>query len=146
LLLPARQRTDASRPLFTQLDDIDDLAQASRVAIEALKERQRLIDGQLLRQLGFLKLDAEQLAQLIRRAVPGAAEYFDGAGVGSDQALTDLERGRLARSVRPKQSKALAGANLKIESRDGNDIAIYAFRSPFTRRAGDVTTGGFGVS
>ena len=82
LLLSARKSTDAGVALFAELDLVDHFADIARVAVEALEERQGLIDGQLLGQLGVLELDAEQLAKVVGIRFPGAAEDFDVARVG----------------------------------------------------------------
>src|SRR5882672_3674879 len=77
LLLATRQSSNARMALFAQLYLIDDFSDIARIAIEALEERERLIDRELLRQLGVLELDPEQLAQIPRVRLPAAAEYLD---------------------------------------------------------------------
>src|SRR5258705_1304504 len=77
LLLSTRQSSNTRVALFAQFHLIDDFSDIACVAIEALEERERLIDCELLRQLGVLELDAEQLAQVPGVRLPAAAEYLD---------------------------------------------------------------------
>src|SRR5437868_14886348 len=59
LLLPPREISDACRAFFAELDLVDDFADVAGFAVEALKEGERLVDCQLLRELGVLELDSE---------------------------------------------------------------------------------------
>ena len=63
LLLTTRQRSYSRIALLSQLHLVDDHGHIDGVAIEALEKSKRLIDGQLLRELSILELDAEELAE-----------------------------------------------------------------------------------
>ena len=124
LLLAAGQGPDARQSFLTELDLIDDLADVARLAVEALEEGERLVDGQLLGELGILELDAEQLAQLVLVRFPPAAEDLDAPRIRREKSLADLDGGRFSGAVRPKQSKALARQNLELEAVDGDDVVV----------------------
>src|SRR6185436_9394224 len=57
LLLSAGQSADAGQSLLAELDLIDDLANVACLTVEALEKRERLVDGELLGELGILELD-----------------------------------------------------------------------------------------
>src|SRR5947208_8669958 len=59
LLLSAGEISDTCRAFFAELDLVDDFADVAGFAVEALKESERLVDRQLLGELGVLELDSE---------------------------------------------------------------------------------------
>ena len=98
-------------------------------AIEAAKEPHRLLHGELLAELRFLKLNAEQVSELPLIGGPSAAEHEDVSRVRCQQTLTDLDRRRLARTVGAEETEAFARPDLEVEARHRHDIAV-AFVKP----------------
>jgi hypothetical protein len=94
------------------------------LAVEAAEKSKRFEDGQLVGELRLLELDAEPLPQRVRVALPAHAEHFHLAGIGSCQALADLDRRRLAGAVGSDQAEALARADLEIDAVNGDDVVV----------------------
>ena len=97
--------------------------------IEAAEQRQRLADGELLGELGFLQRDADALADVIVLSAPAQAEDFDLAGGGVEQAFEDLDGRRLAGAVRAEQAEALAALDRQVEAADRLDRRLGRRRS-----------------
>jgi hypothetical protein len=107
-----------------ELDLNDYFSDIARIAIEALKESECLIDSELFGQLGVLKLDSEQLAQVPRVRLPATAEHLDTARVGGEKTFADLDRGSLAGAIGAEKSEALPRLDLEVKSIDGDDVII----------------------
>src|SRR5262249_13001170 len=63
--------------------------------VEAAKQRERLANRELLRQLGFLQRDADTLADVAVLSAPVHPEDFDFAGRRLQQSFDDLDGRRL---------------------------------------------------
>ena len=124
LLLSPGQLAHARPTLLAELHDVDDVVHVAPARVEAAEQPHRLVNGQLLGELGLLKLDAEPLAQVALVRVPPLAEHFDDAGIRLGETLADLDRGGLARPIGAEQAEALAGAHREVESVDSNDVAV----------------------
>src|SRR5437588_1870906 len=133
LLLSTRERTDAGVPLFAQLHFVDHISHIAWVAIEALKQRERFINRELLGQLSVLELDAEQLAQFAGVRLPAAAEHFDTARVSGEKSFTDLDGGRFSRSVRTEEPETFSSLYLEVQSVDGDDIVVGFYEAPYPK-------------
>src|SRR5688572_6163403 len=75
LLLATGQLADAARPLAFELHDLQQLFHRAAARVKGAKQAQRLLDGQLLGKLCFLKLDAETLTQLRAMLRPSQPEH-----------------------------------------------------------------------
>jgi hypothetical protein len=116
LFLPARELADTRVSLFFKSDDTDHFLDVVTALVEAAKESQRLDHGNFLRQLRFLQLHADTLAQRsILPAVPMLAQQLDLPFVQGSQAFEDLDGGCFTGAVRTEQAKTLAGVDLEIE-------------------------------
>src|SRR5688572_20685063 len=120
LLLAARELADTARSLASELDDSQQLLDRPPTRVERTKQTERLLHGQLVRELRFLKLDAEPLPQ------------FAVAGVRRDQSLENLDRRRLSGAVRTEQSKAFATLHRQRQVGNGDNGAV-AFAQTRTR-------------
>src|SRR5688572_15540070 len=76
LLLAAGEGADARSALLIELDERDHLVERAAGGKEAAKDAQGLLDGDLLGELGLLKLDAEALAQRARVAPPPSSQHL----------------------------------------------------------------------
>ena len=74
LLLAAGEPADAGVALFFELRGADGFFDRDAAAEEAAKEAQRLFDGELVRELRLLELDADALAELVGAGCPVQAE------------------------------------------------------------------------
>src|SRR5262249_19179987 len=93
--------------------------------VEAAEQLEGLEDRHLLLELRFLKLDAQALAQRpIGAPGPALAEDPHLAGVRAVQALEDLDRGGLARTIRAQQAEALTAPDLEIDAVHGDDVGV----------------------
>src|SRR5206468_2916980 len=115
LLLSAGQRAHAAVALLGELHERDDLVDHPTARVETSKQLQGFRDGQLLRELRILKLDAKTLAQRALVRLPAHTEHFHVAGVRVEQPLADLDRRRLAGAIRTEKAEAFAGAHVEIE-------------------------------
>src|SRR5438552_14474224 len=84
----------------------------------------RLVAGKLLRYLCVLELNPQQLAQLFRIRLPASAQHLDASRVRRQQALADLDGGRLSGTIGPQQSKAFTGLDLEVQTIYGDDIVV----------------------
>src|SRR4029453_12065640 len=109
LLLASGELAHPGLLLVLELDDSHDLDGVEPLLVEAAKQRDRLEDGQLLRELRLLKLDADALAQPAGVFGPRAAEDLDGAAVRPGEPLEHLHRRRLAGAVGTEETEALPG-------------------------------------
>src|SRR5687768_11032183 len=118
LLLSAGERSDTRARLLFELHERDHLRDVPTPIVEAAKEAHRLSHGKLLRELRFLKLNAEQLSKVTLIGGPAPPEHLDLARCRGDQPLANFDRGGLAGAVRPEKAKAFAGPHFKIEPID----------------------------
>ncbi len=125
LLLAAGEFPHPAAALRFELDDAQQFVDRAAAMIERPEEPQRLFDGQLLRQLRLLQLDAEPLTQLALGVAPPQPENLHVAGVGREQAFEDLDGGRLAGAVRAQESEALTTINRERETVDGDDVVVF---------------------
>src|SRR5206468_927193 len=117
--LAARKRLHARVALVREPDELDHLVDVARPLVIAGEHPVDLADRQVLEELGLLQHDADPLAEpalAARRVVP---ENGDVARVALPVALEDLDRRRLARSVRAEQSEDLALADVEADAADG---------------------------
>ena len=91
------------------------------LAVEAAEERERFADGELFGEPRLLQRDADALADFVVLLAPAAAEHFDFAGGGVEQAFEDFDRGGLAGAVGPEQAEAFALLDGQIEPAHGVD-------------------------
>src|SRR5207244_1011630 len=111
LLLPAWQLPDPGCALLLELDKREHLFDRMRRPVKAAKQPHRLLDPELVGELGVLQLDAQALPQrtaLARAPRPTHAEDLDFARVRGGQPFEDLDRGRFAGAVRPEEAEAFA--------------------------------------
>jgi len=120
--------------LLAKLDLIYHFADVPCIAIEALKECERLVDRQLLGELRVLQLDSEQLSQILLVRLPSSAQYFDIARIGAQKPLADFDRRRLSGAVRTEESKAFSSVDLEVQTVDGDDVAVRFAESPDAQR------------
>jgi hypothetical protein len=80
--------------------------------VEAAEEPDRLLDGELLGELGLLKRDPQQLAELAVVLPPAPAEDQHFSLVGLGEPLADLDGGGLSGAVGAQQAEALPGTDL----------------------------------
>src|SRR5262249_22413692 len=64
------------------------------------------------------------LAQPALVRLPAPTEDLDGATGRLDEALEDLDGGRLSRAVRTEEAKALARVHVEVEPVDGNEVSV----------------------
>jgi hypothetical protein len=110
--------------LLAELDLLDDLPDITSFAIKTLEKGQGFVYGELFGQLRVLKLDAQQLAEIVGIRFPAPAEHFNAAGIGGEEPFADLDRGRFSGTVGAEEAEAFAGLDLKVEAIDGDDIVI----------------------
>src|SRR5581483_926973 len=77
LFLAAGKLADARILLLFELHESDHLGGRGSFGEEAAEEADGFEDGELVGELGFLQLDAEALAELVRVTAPLQAEDFD---------------------------------------------------------------------
>jgi hypothetical protein len=108
-LLAAGQGPDLPPRLRGQADQGDDLVDVARGRVVAGVAGQRLADGEVGLDRDVLQHQADLLAQgpAAGPVARVAAEHLGPAGVATAEPLQDLERGRLARAVRPEQREDL---------------------------------------
>ena len=124
LLLAAGKRTHPGARLFLELDHGDDLGRGGATIVEAAKQLDRFVDGELLGELGFLEGDSEELPQLPLIPVPAPAQHDHFARVRGIESLADLDSGCLAGAVGAEQAETLTGVDLEIEVVDGHDVLV----------------------
>ncbi len=115
-LLPARERLDARIALLAEPDELDHLVDVARARVVAREEPMRLGDGEQRAELGLLEHDADPLSQRARRIAGIVTEDVRLAPVTRAIALEDLDRRRLAGSVRPEQAEDLALGHLEADA------------------------------
>src|SRR5262249_14592043 len=91
----------------------------SAVLVKAAEQRDRLQDGELLRQARFLQGDAQALPQGGIVPAPGLPEDLYLAGGWGEQSFQDFDGGRLARAIGPQESKAFPDRDFEVEAVDG---------------------------
>ena len=109
---------------FAELQQVDQFIGRTWVRIEAPEQVDHLDDGQLRVERRGLEADADAWLERIRAVGDVEAEDDGLAAIGRPQALEDLDRGRFARSVRPKQAKDLACGDIEIDPIDGARVAV----------------------
>src|SRR4029077_6864715 len=112
--------------LVLQLDQVEHLVHRVGVLVQAVEQRHRLANRQLLGELGYNQLDAEALAQGVsaRAVVPVHAQDFDVARVGQREAFENFDGRGLAGAVRAQQAEALAGRDGEVEPVHGRECAV----------------------
>ena len=99
----------------------------ARVPVEAAEQVHRLVDRDLLGELGLLQRDPDPLLQLERVGLPAEAKDLDVARVGRVEALADLDRGGLAGAVGTEKAEAFTGPDLEVEAVHGaNGVVVLA--------------------
>jgi hypothetical protein len=106
------------------LHERDDLVRRRAAIEKAAEQPQRLADGQLVRQLRLLQLDAEPLSQRLRIRRPPQPEDLDVSGVGLGQSLADFDRRRLAGAVRAEQAETLPDGHTELDTVDSHDVFV----------------------
>jgi hypothetical protein len=101
--------------------------------VEAAKEANGLLDRELVRELRFLQLDPQPLAQgIIASASPSPAKHLYNSVVGKRQALKHFYSRSFACAVWAKQPKAFAAPDLEIQAVDGGNVVepLYQTLAP----------------
>jgi hypothetical protein len=124
LLLTAGQCTDARAPHLLELNELDDVIRRRPLIEEAAEQPHGLLDRELVGELRLLELNSKALLERSGVGFPAQAEHLDIARVACREAFADLDRGGLARAVRPEQAEALAGSHLEIEAVHGDDVLV----------------------
>src|SRR5262249_21847 len=123
LALAAGELADPGISLLFQREIGKRLLRPAAGSVEGAKETQRLEDGELFRELGFLERNPHPLAHLPPMACPAPGEHLPVSAIRPRQPLQDLDSRGLARAVGSEQSETLARDDLQVESIDGGDIA-----------------------
>src|SRR5262249_34577547 len=119
-------------------DDLDDLPRVARLGVVPAEHLEALADGQIRIERGGLEHDANPLAPLprcVRRIRP---EHLDLAAVPLAVPLEDLDRRRLAGTVRAEQPEHLAGCDLEV---DAAERLVGAVALPESGHANRCTAG-----
>ena len=136
---PQLAAREAARPrvrLLAQADVLDRPLDPERLTVVAGVQLERLAHGELRPHPALLQDDADPLAPRTRRRPGVAAEHRDLAGAALAVALEHLDRGRLARAVRPQEREHLSLADLEVDS------AHRLYVSVGLSHPGDVDHGG----
>jgi len=92
--------------------------------------------------LGFLKLNADALAELVGVVAPIQAKQLNGALIGGGQAFTHFNGGSLPCSVGAEEAETFSTRNFEVDAVDGLDVGEgFADAAEEQGRAGG---GGFG--
>ena len=142
LLLASGEAADTGFALFFELRGADGLFDRDAMAEEAAEHAQGFFDGEFFRELGFLKLDADALAELGGVRMPVEAEELDCAFVGSGQAFTHFDGGGLPCPVWTEQAKAFAARDFEVDAIDGLDVGVSL--ADAAEEQGWAGDGGFG--
>src|SRR5262249_21723344 len=118
LLLASREFADPRRGLLFERDTRDGVVGFHPAVVEAAKERQRLADGKLFGEFGFLERDANALPDVAVVPAPMHPEHFDFAGCRVEQPFDYFNRRCLARAVGTQQAEALAAFDSEIQAAD----------------------------
>jgi hypothetical protein len=129
LLLAARKLAHPGVALFLQREAVEHGLRVSSPPVEGAEEANGLEDRQLFVELRLLQGDAEAFAKLAPVALPGGVKDLHFSCVRFREPLEDLDRRRLASSVGPEETEALAAANLEIEAVDGHHVGIALHQS-----------------
>src|SRR5688572_28665099 len=116
LPLPARELDHPGAALLLQPDLFQHVVARKTTIVEAAEEGDRLAHRQLLRQAGLLERGPHALPELALVPLPGEAEELDRPRVRGEEALHDLDRGRLAGAVGPEQPEALAQPDPQVQA------------------------------
>ena len=108
LALAAGQGAERASPEAGEVPLLGELAERTGARVQRREQPQRLADTQLVRQGGVLQLGADAPAQAVAGRRRVEAEHARRPAVGPAQALEDLDRRRLAGSVRAEQAEQLA--------------------------------------
>jgi hypothetical protein len=124
LLLAAGKVAHAGFGLLFELHQSDDFKSFRPLAEEAAKQADGLENGEFLGELGFLKLDAEALAESRGIGRPAQSQHFDFAGIGGGEPFADLDGGGLTGAIGTEQTEAFRRAHFQIEAVHGDDILV----------------------
>jgi hypothetical protein len=124
LLLSARETADPRTPLFAELDDADHFVDGATPVVEAAEKTKSLEDGQLLRELRILELNAEPLPQIAAIVLPRSSENYHLPGIPRQESFAYLYCSGLAGAIGAEQSETLPGGNIQIEAVHGDHIAV----------------------
>ena len=125
LPLAARQLPGLALALLPEIEPIDQLCRRVAVtAVERPEEVQDLGDGQLRVERRCLEGHPDSRLQGLRVPVGIHAENRGLAGIGGPQSLEDLDRRRLARSVRAEEAEDLARPDLERDPVDRTGLAV----------------------
>ena len=109
LLLAAGKRAHAGIAFFFELGSGDDFVHRDAAMEKAAEKAEGFENRELFRELRFLELNADALAQIGGMVTPVSAEKNDLAGIGSSQAFADFDGGGFACAVGAEQAEAFAG-------------------------------------
>ena len=137
-LLAAGQGPDLPPRLRGQADQGDDLVDVARGRVVAGVAGQRLADREVRLDRDVLQHQADLLAQgaAARPVARVAAEHLGPAGVAAAEPLQDLQRGGLARAVRPEQREDLAVRDSEAHPAHGRHRAVALGQPGHDDRAG----------
>src|ERR1700728_1852450 len=91
---------------------------------ETAEKLQRLLDGELVRELRLLQLDADAMAKLAGMRAPVQAEQLHGAAVGAGQSFANFNRSSFAGAIGAKQSEALGACHVEVEAIDSHHLSV----------------------
>lgn len=138
LLLSARESADAGVLLFLELHEGNHVAHFTAFVEERAEQPNGFFDGELLRELRFLELNAEAFAEVAGVLGPAATEDGDVTAVGGGESLADLDGGGFAGAVGSQEAEALAGAHVEVEAIDGDDIGVRLTECAERERHGEA--------
>ncbi len=122
--VPGRVILDQLRAVFLELEILEEkidlfLSFGIGDLVEVLVKIEVLLAGQFVVEERLVGDVGDQLFQLVMLAVVGLAVDDDAAAVGGQQPGQDLQRGGLARPVRPQQAVDLPGGQGKSDALQG---------------------------
>ena len=134
-LLASGERAYTCVLLVRETYELDDLVDVARVRVVAGEHPVHLADREQRRLLGVLEDDADPLAEVAWSLTRVEPEDRCVAAVAAPVALEDLDRGRLARPVRPQQAEHLARADLEAHAPKRLDAVVGLRQVPDGDRA-----------
>jgi hypothetical protein len=146
-LLAAGQPHDPAVALAGEPDDVDHLVDRTRMRVAARVHRDRLGHGQVAIDPGRLEHDPDPRLELGAVTARVEAQHGDLAAVPAPVALEDLDRCRLAGTVRPEQREDLAERYVEVDARDGVHAAVGLDESAYSHRiaAGHIASSRVGT-
>jgi hypothetical protein len=124
LLLAARKISDTRILFFFKLHELDGFVGAWPLLKKAAEQAERFEDGQLFRELGILKLNAEPLSQLLGIGIPMETQQFDVAGIGAVSPSQISTVVVLPAPFGPRRPKHSPRADFEVEATDGDHILV----------------------